>query len=230
MGSVALDESLAARSAALGRILQLDRDIYVWELNLADKPESQQLSEARRHLGWAVYSASIGLYSLAYGSLRVMLELSFAAVYFSANELHRRRWLADRADFSWTKALSQDEGVLSAAFVREFNERAAAEAGPYAEKALEHYRRCSQFMHGKFVATTRVPASLSYSDSALTEWSDTAQESAVVVLFLLYCRYGKELLSRGDRERLGATLEQTFAHLRSVRSDLGLPVEDEGEQ
>ena len=80
------------RKPELGRVLRIDADIKLWEARLADRPESYQLSYARRELGFAVYAASAGLYGSAFASLRLFLELSFAAVYFSAYEFNRRQW------------------------------------------------------------------------------------------------------------------------------------------
>ncbi len=220
-----LEEAIQERSEMLGALLQLDRDLSEWERRLAHKPEGHQLAEARRHLGWALYTATTGLYSLAYSALRVTLELSFAAVYFSANELHRRRWVGDRADFSWGKAIDENEGVLARAFVIEFNEFAAEEAGPYASRAQESYRRCSQFMHGKLAATRTVPTELTYSSDVLNDWIQTGRRVGEAVLFLLYVRYGEELLKSDADGKLAATLEHSLGHLKCVRTDLGLPVE-----
>lgn len=220
-----LRDSICEQSEALGTLLQLDRDLAEWERRLAHRPEGGQLAEARRHLGWALYTATTGLYSLAYSALRVTLELSFAAVYFSANELHRRRWVGDRADFSWSKAIDENEGVLARPFVVEFNELAAEEAGPYAARAAQCYRRCSQFMHGKLAATSTVPTELAYSSDVLNDWLQTGRKVGEAVLFLLYVRYGEELLGDDADGRLAATLEHSLGHLRCVRTDLGLPVE-----
>jgi hypothetical protein len=211
---------------ALGRLLQLDVDISAWQRRLENRPEARLLGNARRELGFAVYSAAVGLYLQAFSSLRLFLELSFASVYFSANELHRRRWVADRADFSWSRALDENEGVLAASFVQEFHSSAAADAPSYAALAAKCYRHCSQFLHGKIAATSTLPETLSYSAGVLTDWHATARESAEAVLYLLYCRYADELLLDDDGQ-LAATLEHSFLHLRSVRESLGLPVDEE---
>jgi hypothetical protein len=218
--------SAQGHAGALGHLLQLDVDVSAWERRLEGRPEARLLGTARRELGFAVYSATAGLYLQAFSSLRLFLELSFAAVYFSANELHRRQWVADRADFSWPRALDENEGVLAASFVREFHPSAAADASRYAATAAKCYRHCSQFLHGKIVATNTLPETLSYSETVLTDWNATAREAAEAVLYLLYCRYADELLPDDDG-RLAATLEYSFLHLLSVRESLGLPV-DEG--
>lgn len=221
-----IDESVEANAEALGSILQLDRDLSKWIVRIADRPEERQLGDARSELGHAIYAAASGNYRLAYAATRLFLELSFAGVHFSANELHRRRWLSDREDFSWSRALDKDEGVLAVSFVREFNDSALIDAPVYAEMAAGAYRHCSQFVHGKFAATQTLPQKLGFSSQVLSDWAATTSEAAKSVLYLFYCRYGTEFLI-GDDGPLVETLENHFAHLRSIRAVIGLPVEGE---
>lgn len=217
--------SVDEHGAQLGRLLQLDVDIRAWEDRLSSRPEVTQLTTARRELGFAIYAVGSGLYVHGYAGLRLFLELSFAAVYFSAHELHRRKWLNDRADFSWSKALDEDQGVLAPSFIREFCVSGAAQAPSYAGQAAKCYRHCSQFLHGKDASTKLLPQTLSYSPDVLSDWLTNAISGAVAVLYLLYARYGDELLRHDDDGRLGTTLESSFSHLPEIRLVLGLPVE-----
>lgn len=209
----------------LGVILQLEADIGLWEARMSGRPESGQLADARRELGFATYAACSGLYRMAFGGVRTFLELSFAAVYFSANELHRRQWVSDRRDFSWSDALDENSGVLSKPFMREFFEHDVREAEMYAAMAARAYRHCSQFVHGKLAVTEALPRDISFSEVALDDWVTTARNAAQAVLFLLYGRYSADFLP-GDNGQLGATLEHSFSHLKSVRTALGLPLEE----
>jgi hypothetical protein len=211
----------------LGRLLQLDVDIRHWEKSLLSRPEVDQLTAARRELGFAIYAASGGLYLHAYAGLRLFLELSFASVYFSANELHRRRWIADRADFSWSKALDETNGVLAPDFVIEFSAAATEDATQFAQSAASCYRHCSQFVHGKLAATRSLPDTMVFSQEVLEDWLKTAAEAARAVLFLLYARYGDELLPSDADGQLATTIESWFGNLTRVRRRLGLPVEEE---
>ncbi|SFK81099.1 hypothetical protein SAMN05421835_13529 [Amycolatopsis sacchari] len=223
----AIRASVSDHSSALGRLLQLDLDIKAWEECLRQRPETALLTSARRNLAYAIYCAASGLYSQAYASVRLFLELSFAAVYFSAHELDRRRWVAGRYDFSWSKALDEQDGVLATRFVREFNEDAGRHASIFAEKAAVSYRSCSEYVHGKATHVAALPDSLSFSGSVLTSWSEISIQAAESVLYLLLCRYGGELLPSDDG-KLEQGLEAHFSHLKYVRSFLGLPVDDEG--
>ena len=214
--------SSSGNTAQLGSVLRLDLDIGVWEDRIIGRPESKQLSDARRELGFAIYSACSGLYRLAYAGLRLFLELSFASVYFSANELHRRKWLADRKDFSWSTALDKDAGVLSQEFVREFCEEALPDAPKYARMAAKCYRHCSQFIHGKDSTTSFLPGSLLFSADLLSDWTMTAKDAAESVLFLLYSRYSEEIFEPEDSALCG-TLEHSFSHLQSIRGLIQKP-------
>jgi hypothetical protein len=213
--------SLAAQSqaGALGKILQQDLDIGVWEERLQGRYEVQLLASARREIGFALYCAATGLYAQAFSSLRLFLELSFATVFFSINELEWRRWLNDRKDFVWSAALDRDEGVLAESFVREFYPAAVSDAPTYRELAQRSYRKCSQHVHGKFAVTQSLPRTIKYDRNALEIWSSTAHDAGQSVLYLLYCRYGDDLLSLDDG-RLATILEHSFSHLPSVRRSL----------
>jgi hypothetical protein len=214
--------STSDHSHQLGRLLQLDVDIREWEQQLLARPETALLSNARRELGFATYSASSGLYLQAFSSLRLFLELSFAAVNFSIDELLRRQWWSDRAKFSWSRALDAQQGLLAEPMLREFMPSASVDAAYYSARAAECYDRCSQFLHGKIVATNQLPKTISYSEEVMTDWCQTARAAAETVLYLLYCRFGEELLG-GDDGRLAATLEHSFGHLPAIRKAIGLP-------
>ncbi|WP_335935274.1 hypothetical protein [Streptomyces sp. PTD5-9] len=224
LSTYVIRSSTSECGTSLGAILQLEADIGLWEARMADRPEAGQLADARRELGFATYAASCGLYRMAFGGIRTFLELSFAAVYFSANELHRRQWVSDKRDFSWSEALDENSGVLSKPFMREFFEHDVEEAAAYATLAARSYRHCSQFVHGKLAVTNSLPKDVSFSKAALEDWVTTARNAAQAVLFLLYGRFAAEFLSR-DNGQLGATLEHTLSHLKSVRTVLGLPLE-----
>jgi hypothetical protein len=114
---------------------------------------------------------------------------------------------------------------MSPSFVREFSETAATDAQSFAVTAAACYRHCSQFIHGKLAATRSLPETLDFSSAVLKDWLTNAVSSARVVLFLLYARYGDELLSGEHRDRLAASIEEWFGHLEEVRQRLGLPTE-----
>lgn len=212
--------SVAEHRSALGVVHQLDDDIAQW-LKRISGPEADQLRSARRELALAEFCAASGLYRQAFGSLRLFLELSFAAVHFSVNEFERRRWNSDRTDFSWSRALDEDTGVLSKQFVAEFAPETQQDAAKYAVDAAATYRYCSQFVHGKAIVASSIPEALQYSPEAVTAWCNHASSSGSAVLFLLYVRYGSDLNAHSD-SALSEILINRFGHLTSIRSLLEL--------
>lgn len=219
-GAACLDRSLSAHRQELGRVHQVDLDVSTWTRRLTG-PERQQLEAARRELAIAEYAAAIGLYRQAYASLRLFLELSFAAVYFSVNELDRRKWLSDRKDFSWSKALDEDEGVLATAFVREFEPDVVEEAKAYAQASAGVYRACSQFVHGKARTAASLPQRVDFDGQVLSDWCTLAARAGESVLFLLYIRYGRDLRAEFDQDLQDIQISH-FGHLIAVRRQLGL--------
>ncbi len=215
-----LTVTLQNHRQGLGQVHQLDVDILAWVSRIGG-PERDLLQAARRELAFAEYSVAAGLYRQAYSGLRLFLELSFAAVYFSANEFARRQWVSDRTDFSWAKALDQDAGVLSASFVREFAPTAVADAHTYASAAARCYRECSQFVHGKARTSTMLPQQLAYQDAVVSAWCDQAQAAAESVLYLLYARYALDVEMRTDAA-LQDVMISHFGHLSTVREHLDL--------
>jgi hypothetical protein len=134
--------------------------------------------------------------------------------------------MANRTDFSWSAALDENDGLLARSFVQEFNPDAVAEAPNYAAMASRVYRECSEFMHGKHQSTRMLPETLSFSETALSQWCAAAIGCAESVLFLLHCRYTDELMD-DFADTISQPLENSLSHLLSVRRRLGLPVEQE---
>jgi hypothetical protein len=222
-----IEESTSRRSTELGRILQLDADIGLWEVAVTGRPEHDVLAKARLELGFTVYSACLGLYLQAFSNLRVFLELSFAAIAFSVDDLRRRQWLADDVSFSFSKKITEDDGLFSPAYLKAYRVDAIDEAPEFRELARRAYHHCSQFVHGKLPVTERLPPTLQYSDDALLDWARTARDAARCVVFVIYCRYADEFLP-SDNGRLAETLVHSLSHLPSVRKAVGLPVVSRG--
>ncbi|WP_143696106.1 hypothetical protein [Williamsia sp. 1138] len=212
------EAALQTHRADLGEVHQADSDIALW-LSRLSGPTISQLEAARRELALAEYSISSGLYRQAYSSLRLFLELSFASIHFSVNEFERRQWISDRTDFSWSGALSADDGVLSKPFVREFAPQLTEVAAEYSHHALENYRYCSQFVHGKDRISRQLPEAIEPAPGLVIDWCNRATSSARVVLFLLYVRYGQDLEANSDSV-LQQTIIAHFGHVPAVRQVL----------
>lgn len=213
-------ETLENRRESLGAVHQIDSDFGTWIAEV-NGPVRSQLESARRELAFSQYCVASGLYRQAYVGLRLFLELTFAAVYFSVNEFERRRWMSDRSDFSWSAALSSDGGVLSRSFVQEFFPSMAEDALIYSKDAEASYRHCSQFVHGKDRVSRLIPDTIEFSGEVLDDWCETAHKASISALFLLFVRYGIELDAR-ENQNLSDVLVGNFSHLSGIREYVGL--------
>lgn len=160
------------------------------------------------------------MYPEAYACLRTFLELGFAAVHFSANELDRRKWMSNNKDFSWSSALDKDGGLLSVDFVQEFNQNATDESREWATAASLCYRECSEFIHGKHSATMDLPRTLDYSKETIEEWAEIAQSGAQSLLYLLFVRYSAELIPHDDSDQLIDILTSWFPDSKAVEQTI----------
>jgi hypothetical protein len=212
-------KSVSDHGPGMGIVQQQEIDLGTWSNALGNNPELELLNAGRRELGFALYSAAAGLYRQAYNGVRLFLELSFATVNFSVHEWQRLQWLSGEANFLWGEALDQRHGFLSHSFVKTFFPPAAAEVERYRTMAAETYRHCSNYTHGRVGAKVRIPVTISYSAEAMSDWCATAKRAAETVLYLLLCRYGRDLLPRDDGS-LTATLEFSLIHLPFVRTAL----------
>lgn len=213
-----LDKTMESHQALFGDLNQLDSDMDLW-VELLPGDHLEQFTIARRELALAGHCASSGLYRQAFSSLRLFLELSFAAVYFSVHEFERRRWEADKIDFSWSRGLDVESGVLSKEFVDMFNKDLSGHSNLFASEAASVYRHCSQFIHGKALTSAGLPDGVFYVQEVVGEWGVHAKRAGEAVLFLLLVRYGEEMLKSADLvEAMGAR----FGHLSGVRGLIGL--------
>lgn len=218
-----VQEALRDHRASLGEVHLLDQDVGQWLQKVLGQ-EREQIAAARRELALAEYAIASGLYRQAYASLRLFLELNFAAVHFSVNEFERRQWNSDRADFSWSGALDEDRGVLAKGFVLEFAPTLKDDAAQYARTAARCYRHCSQFVHGKASVAKTLPESLEYRESVVADWCDSAKRAGEAVIFMFLVRYGFDLNAYEDDD-LSEIVTSRFGHLIPVRDLLGLAAE-----
>lgn len=210
-------------SSLWAHFLPLEADIGLWLTALADRPEATQYKTAHRDLGLAFYSACSGLYRQAFSSLRAFLEVSMAAVRFSASELERRQWVSGRIDVSWSDVVSVETGLYSVAYLREFMPEALDEREEFLNDAKMAYRRCSEYLHGNVATSTLLPERIEYAEDILHEWSSIAVKAVRVIQHSLFVRYFNDF-SSPTKSRVEPALEQHFAHLKSVRLALNLPV------
>ena len=210
--------SLEKHPKIFGNLHQMDEDLMRWS-NVMPECLVGQFLTARREFTMATYCAASGMYQQAYSGIRFFLELSFASVYYSLYEFERRQWMMDRIDYSWSKGMDRNDGILSSKFVEVFQPNLASHAKEFFEKATVTYRHCSQFIHGKASMYKTLPKAVMYSEEVLQDWAKYAQYAGDASLFLLLVRYA-DLLDGNDQ--LVDVVEAGFGRLLGVRKMIGL--------
>ncbi|MET8860582.1 hypothetical protein [Streptomyces sp. NPDC004579] len=206
-------------------ILHLEGDISTWLGALDQQPEAKQLRSAHQDLGIALYSAMSGLYRQSFASLRSFLEVTTGAVYLSSLEFKRRQWVSGKLDLSWSSIVSNEEGIYSSSFLNEFCPEALPERTQAISDLKKSYRRCSEYIHGNVSTSLLLPEEISYKDEVLREWLATAKTTLLSVLHCFLVRYYKDF-HPPQRVTVEGSLEEHFSNFTSVRSLLGLPMEE----
>ena len=81
-------------------------DFEKWIRVLDHRSECEVLKAGLREYQYALLALVQGQYRQAFMALRLFLELTLGAVFFSSNELQLRVWLRGRRDVYWKKLIS----------------------------------------------------------------------------------------------------------------------------
>jgi hypothetical protein len=183
---------------------------------IEDRPESELFRLASREYEFALYALAIGSNRHAHNSLRLFLELTLGAVYFSAYEIKLRHWLANSGDISWGAVTSSDDGIFSPSFISAFNSDFHEYSGQYSGIASAVYRECSEFVHGNLHTSSRIET-IAYKKEFAQEWIDRAESARLVVLFAFACRYLK-FMGPLELQKLEAIMLESLGHLQAVQA------------
>jgi hypothetical protein len=137
-------ELAAKHQLAHQRLLEVET-VYK---SVGDRRESKLFELASQLLGDALSQLACANYRLAFFCLRSFLEMSIAAIRFSAYEFELREWEASRRDVSWNTLSSDDTGCFSVNFVGAFFPQLKGESKHYQSLAKRAYREASEYVHG----------------------------------------------------------------------------------
>lgn len=194
------------------------RDLEAWLGILKPRAESAIVDSAIREYQHALLSLALGQYRQAFAALRLYLELSIGAVYFSANEMLLREWLHGRRDNSWRRSTKLPSSVFSRRFARAFSPELEGEVEFYGGIASTTYRDCSQFVHANVASGT--PSALAFDQTLFERWHQLAQAAKLVVTFAFSLRYLDEF-NPADREKIEAGTIEQLGHIAAIRIKLG---------
>lgn len=184
---------------------------------VSERREYRLFEVAQQMLGDALGHVACSDYRLAFYSLRAFLELSLAAIRYSAYELELRQWEVGGKDVSWSLLTDDDVGCFSKAFVSGFITGLADECKHYQSLARRAYRKCSEYVHSN-------PTSHSshgvLDEARIHEWADLFDAAWTSVVFAFAARYLSEISPTSIDTDLSDTLDTYLGHFEEVRNTL----------
>jgi hypothetical protein len=206
---------LALHQAAHVRLLDVERIFSLAK----DRREYKLFELAFGLLGDGLCQVACSNYRLAFFCLRSFLELSSAAVRFSAFEFELREWELGRRDILWGVLCGEDAptAVYSKTFASAFFPLLAEETKHYAGLAQRTYRVCSQYVHVN--PSSHTTGGLEPDRTRL--WFELAEAATVCVFFVFLIRYHSELGARiaGDSD-CRAILQSELGHFAGITEAL----------
>ncbi len=191
---------------------------------ISDEDERKMIQVVCNQLETSCLALTLGLYRPALATLRLAYELGIATVYFSANKLEHREWLAGISDLKWSCVNSSDDGVLSKRFAAAFFPALQDYCSKYHEKAQITYRCLSEYVHGNNETWRKSGIALARNETLINLYSRNFSEVIEVLKFAFCCRYLKTLLPE-QIEDAALLLGEDFNHIVPIRKFLGGPEE-----
>jgi hypothetical protein len=224
-GVVLAESFIGAHGESMAKSHAFIEDLASWIKELNNKLEVSVLKSALRDYQFALLALSVGHYRAAFKALRLTLELSFAAVYWSANERELREWRQGERDSKWSVFSDKENGILSKAFVRLFSNGLEVEAAQYLSSAVAVHRECSEYVHGNFNTHDSIPEQLVFDSLSFESWHRKASVVQLTVSFALAARYLCDFDATA-RSRLENMLLDHLGHSVGVRVLLGVTTEE----
>jgi hypothetical protein len=223
--AVLAESFIGPRANAMAKSHAFIVDLELWISQLRGRRELPVLESALREYQFALLSLTAGHYRAAFASLRLTLELSFAAVHWSANERELREWLRGQRDSNWATLIDSENGVLSKQFVRLFYDGLANEAGQYRASAAAVYRECSEYVHGNAHTHIAIPTTLIFDVGRFEDWHQKASVARLTISFVLTARYLFDF-DVAARNSIEATVIDHLGHSPAIRALVGASSEN----
>jgi hypothetical protein len=191
-------------------------DFDLWLKAIGPRKECVLIDQAAREYQYALLSLVQGLYRQAFTALRLSLELTLAAIFYSAHELLLIEWVENRRDINWRRITSKKGGVFTDRFARAFAPDLVTEAAHFSSIASKLYRECSEFVHGNPLATSAIPRQLQFNSELFDRWHEKAASARAVITFFLFLRYFGDL-TPSARVLLEVTVRDHIGHIAQAR-------------
>lgn len=165
-----------------------------------------------------------GLYRSAFTSLRLAFEFGLGALHFSTNKLAYREWRNDltEGDLKWSTINSEESGVFSPRFSSAFFPALTENVGDYRKRAIQVYRKLSQYVHGNNSTWETTGLALSYNSDLHDLFLEHLNEVNEIILFGICCRFLNEF-SPTQLEAIEPIMMPKLGHIEAIRTILGGP-------
>jgi hypothetical protein len=204
-------ELSALHQDAHARLLDIERTFFL----ISKRREYKMFELAFQLLGDGLCHLASANYKVAFYCLRSFLEMSCAAVRFSAFEYELRQWEVGNRDVSWSVISGDETGCFSKNFAAAFLPALKEETKHYASLAQRTYRECSEYVHGNPSSHDELNGIQIERAKHWFELFSTAYTSVMFCLFVRYLSdYHEELI--GDAE-LNAIVIAEIGHFSSIR-------------
>lgn len=187
---------------------------------IAQRPESEMLTLATLEYQYGLYALVTGFYRHAFMSLRLTMELALSGIFYSAQEIRYRRWVAGSADINWGSLIDNEEGLYSKNFIRAFSPEFEAHGAQYRAIAATAYRECSEFVHGNWKTHEQATAHVQLKEDLFHAWHGLADSAYLATTFAFAARFGR-YLSDEALSSLQPMLTEAIGELPAVQALFG---------
>lgn len=214
----ALDQTLNDSEIAqeLAEATQRIEDLTNCVKCIASRAEHFMFELALKELNQSFLAALNSQYRQSFSGQRLALELWFAGIQFSTNDLNFRKWKINEKDIVWSSLINADDGVLSIGFAHVYWPATEKRVHAYRNIAEKIYRECSQFVHGNNETHEYLPRTFGYSKDVMTTWKSNLDTITALFLYTFLIRFNDELTIL-NYEKLGPQIAEILGHISEVR-------------
>lgn len=190
-GRALVDELAATPNSLAGQTTAHNfiGDFELLRLAVEGRPEAKLIAAGITEYQFALYALAIGSYRHAFSSLRLSMELTLAAVHFSAHEIKYRKWTAKSEDIVWSAIVDGENGIFSNNFIGAFFPDIRTEGRGYRAMAEATYRECSEYVHGNHHTLSDSQLDRGFDAALHASWVERATTIRNIVVFSFIARY-----------------------------------------
>jgi hypothetical protein len=218
-----LNESLE-RMAELAKVHAFAEDLLIWHAVVHTRVGATVIKYAAGEIQLSALSLVYGLYRQAFTSLRLSLELSLSAIFFSTNELEFREWEQGKKDIYWSQLIATtsdtNNGIFSKRYAEAFFPELENVVVEYNKLAKDTYRDLSEFVHGNAYTWEMSTSNISFDEALFDRWMSNFTNVSTLISFGLTLRFLKAL-DTDEADSLKAHLQEYLGTMSAVREVIG---------